>query len=65
MGKSAKIGDTHISVGLVAGDGGAIIWPLLVGIHRAKYYLMTGELISAEEAYRMGLVNMVVDDDKV
>jgi len=65
MGKSAKIGDTHISVGLVAGDGGAIIWPLLVGIHRAKYYLMTGELINAEEAYRMGLVNMVVDDDKV
>ncbi len=65
MGKSAKIGDTHISVGLVAGDGGAVIWPLLVGIHRAKYYLMTGELISADEAYKMGLINMVVDDDKV
>ena len=64
MGKTAQIGDTHISIGLVAGDGGAIIWPLLVGIHRAKY-LMTGELISAEEAYKMGLVNMVVDDDKV
>jgi len=65
MGKTAQIGDTHISIGLVAGDGGAIIWPLLAGIHRAKYYLMTGELISAEEAYKMGLVNMVVDDDKV
>ena len=64
MGKTAQIGDTHISIGLVAGDGGAIIWPLLVGIHRAKY-LMTGELISAEEAYKMGLVNIVVDDDKV
>jgi enoyl-CoA hydratase/carnithine racemase len=65
MGKSALIGDTHILVGLVAGDGGAVIWPLLIGVIRAKYYLMTGELISAEEAYKMGLVTMVVPDDKV
>ncbi|MEM0373063.1 MAG: enoyl-CoA hydratase-related protein [Sulfolobaceae archaeon] len=65
MSKSATIGDPHVSVGLVAGDGGAVIWPLLVGVNRAKYYLMTGEQLTAEEAERIGLVNMVVPDDKL
>jgi len=65
MAKSAVIGDPHVSVGLVAGDGGAVIWPLLVGIHRAKYYLFTGEALTAEEAERIGLVNMVVPDEKL
>ena len=65
MGESARIGDTHVSVGLVAGDGGAVIWPLLIGVSRAKYYLMTGELIPAPEAYRLGLVHQVVPDDEL
>lgn len=56
---TAKIGDTHTKVGLVAGDGGAVIWPLLVGVNRAKELLMTSELLSAAEAERLGLVNHV------
>ncbi len=57
---SAKIGDPHVSVGLVAGDGGAVIWPQLVGYARAKEYLMTGDLLPAAEAERIGLINHVV-----
>jgi enoyl-CoA hydratase len=45
MADTALIGDTHAAVGLTAGDGGQAIWPLLVGPHRAKEYLMAGELI--------------------
>ena len=65
MAETARIGDTHVKVGLVPGDGGAIIWPLLVGPSRAKEYLMTGDLIPAEEAERIGLVNHVTPTDKV
>jgi enoyl-CoA hydratase len=60
MADTARIGDTHPAVGLTAGDGGQAIWPLLVGPHRAKEYLMAGELIPASEADRIGLVNHVV-----
>ncbi|MGB2695813.1 MAG: enoyl-CoA hydratase-related protein [Dehalococcoidia bacterium] len=63
--ESARLGDTHVRMGLVAGDGGAVIWPLLVGVHRAKEYLMTGDLIPAPEAERIGLVNHVVPADQV
>ena len=56
----AKVGDPHVSVGFVAGDGGAVIWPQLVGYARAKEYLMTGDLLDAAEAERIGLVNHVV-----
>lgn len=66
---TAVIGDPHIKVGLVAGDGGALIWPQLVGFARAKEYLMTGEMLSAVEAERIGLINHVVPgsslDEKV
>ncbi len=58
--ENARIGDTHVRAGLVAGDGGAVIWPLLVGVNRAKELLMTGRLISATEAERIGLINRVV-----
>jgi len=58
--ENARIGDTHVRVGLVAGDGGAVIWPLLVGVNRAKELLMTGRLLGAAEAERIGLVNRVV-----
>jgi enoyl-CoA hydratase len=64
MAESAKIGDPHVKVGLVAGDGGAVIWPLLIGLNRAKELLLTGDLVTAPEAHRMGLVNRVVPDGK-
>jgi enoyl-CoA hydratase len=61
----ARLADTHVKIGLVAGDGGAIIWPLLIGVHRAKEYLMTGDFLAAPEAERLGLVNHVVPADEV
>ncbi len=60
MADSALIADPHVKVGVVAGDGGAAIWPLLLGPARAKQYLMTGDALKAEEAERIGLVNKVV-----
>jgi enoyl-CoA hydratase len=60
MADTATIGDPHVKVGIVAGDGGAAIWPLLVGPARAKQYLLTGDPLSAVEAERIGLVNRVV-----
>jgi enoyl-CoA hydratase len=60
MADSAKIGDPHVKMGIVAGDGGAVIWPWLLGPARAKEYLMTGDLLTAGEAERIGLVNHVV-----
>jgi enoyl-CoA hydratase len=62
MARSATIGDPHVRVGLVAGDGGTLIWPLAVGPARAKQYLLTGDPVGADEAERIGLVNFVVDD---
>ncbi len=57
----ARIGDTHVSrVGLVAGDGGTVIWPLLIGVSKAKECLMRGTLLKAPEAERIGLVNHCV-----
>lgn len=57
---SAKFGDSHVKVGLVAGDGGAVVWPLLVGPARAKEFLMRGRLVNGTEAHALGLVNHVV-----
>jgi enoyl-CoA hydratase len=57
---NAKIGDPHVKVGLVAGDGGAVIWPALIGMARAKEMLLTGDLISGAEAARIGLINHAV-----
>jgi enoyl-CoA hydratase len=62
VAESARIGDPHVAVGLVAGDGGAVIWPQLVGFARAKEYLMTGRLLTATEAAAIGLVNHAVPD---
>jgi enoyl-CoA hydratase len=58
--EDAQIGDPHVAIGLVSGDGGAVIWPWLVGAGRAKRYLMTGDLLSGVEAERIGLVEEVV-----
>jgi len=55
MSDAAVIGDPHVRVGLVAGDGGTGIWPLLIGPMLAKRYLLTGDPISAAEAHRLGL----------
>ncbi len=58
--ETAKIADPHVSVGLVAGDGGAIIWPQLIGYARAKEFLMTGDVLTGADAARIGLVNHAV-----
>lgn len=55
-----KLGDPHVKVGLVAGDGGALLWPQLMGYVKAKKYLLTGDLITAAEAERMGLISDLV-----
>src|SRR5262245_50513203 len=60
MADTAAIGDPHVRVGIVAGEGGAVIWPLAVGRARAKQYLLTGDPLGAAEAERIGLVNRVV-----
>ena len=65
VAEDARLGDTHIKVGLVAGDGGAVIWPLLVGLQRAKEYLMRGKVLTGAEAKAMGLVNHAFPKDKV
>lgn len=58
--EGAKISDPHVRVGLTAGDGGAVIWPQLIGFVRAKEYLLTGNAIGAAEAARIGLINHAV-----
>ena len=58
--ETAKIGDPHVKVGLVAGDGGALIWPQLVGYAKAKELLMTGDMLTAAEAQALGLINYAV-----
>ena len=60
---TARIGDPHVRMGLVAGDGGALLWPLLVGPMLAKYYLLTGDLVAAPEAARLGLITRSVPVD--
>jgi enoyl-CoA hydratase len=59
--RDAKIGDPHVQVGIVAGDGGIIGWSQSVGMNRAKRYLLTGDYLSAAEAYTMGLITDLVD----
>src|SRR5579859_5955716 len=61
----AKIADPHVKVGFVAGDGGAVIWPQLIGYAKAKEYLLTGDLVTAEEAARLGLINRAVQADEL
>ncbi len=61
MATGAKLGDPHVNVGLVAGDGGAAIWPLVVGPTLAKRYLLTGDALSAQQCLAMGLVTDVCE----
>ena len=63
--ETATIADPHVTIGVVAGDGGAIIWPLLVGPNRAKEFLMTGDPLTGAQAERIGLVNHAVPADEL
>jgi enoyl-CoA hydratase/carnithine racemase len=65
MADTATVADPHVRVGIVAGDGGAVIWPLALGPAVAKRYLMTGDSMSAADAERLGLVNAVVPADEL
>jgi enoyl-CoA hydratase len=65
VGRHARIIDGHTRLGVAAGDHAAVCWPLLVGMAKAKYYLLTCETLTGEEAERIGLVSLCVDDDEV
>jgi enoyl-CoA hydratase len=65
MARSATIADPHVRVGIVAGDGGTVAWPLAVGPMLAKRYLLTGDPVTAEEAAALGLVTEAVPDAEV
>ena len=61
----AKFCDSHVRVGLVAGDGGVLLWPALGALRRAKEALMLGDPISAHDAAEIGLINRVIADDEL
>jgi enoyl-CoA hydratase len=65
VGRTARIIDGHTRLGVAAGDHAAICWPLLCGMAKAKYYLLTCETLTGEEAERIGLVSLCVEDDQV
>jgi enoyl-CoA hydratase len=65
VGRSARIIDGHTRLGVTAGDHAAICWPMLCGMAKAKYYLLTCDELRGEEAERIGLVSICVDDDQV
>lgn len=65
MASTATLGDPHVKVGIVAGDGGTAIWPLAVGPALAKRYLLTGDPVSADEAMRLGLVTHVCEPESL
>jgi len=61
----ARLGDGHVRLGAAAGDHAAIIWPLLCGLAKSKYYLLTGEMVDGTEAERIGLVSKVLPTEQV
>ena len=65
MAETAKFTDGHVKLGVGAGDHAAIIWPLLCGMSKAKYYLMTAEFINGVEAERMGMVSLCLPLEEV
>jgi enoyl-CoA hydratase len=65
VSKDAKFSDGHLKIGVAAGDHAAIIWPLLCGMAKAKYYLLTAETFTGEEAERLNLVSLALPDEEV
>ena len=65
MADTARITDGHTRLGVVAGDHAAIIWPLLCGLAKARYYLLTSDFLDGKEAERIGLVSLCVPRDEV
>ena len=63
--ETAKFGDPHVNAGLVAGDGGAVLWPQAIGFPRAKEALLLGETISAKRAEEIGLINYALPADQL
>jgi enoyl-CoA hydratase len=63
--EDARLGDGHVKLGVAAGDHAAIVWPLLAGIAKARYYLMTGEMLTGIEAERIGMVTKALPRDRV
>ncbi|MBA0124293.1 enoyl-CoA hydratase/isomerase family protein [Haloechinothrix sp. YIM 98757] len=61
----ARIGDGHVKLGVAAGDHAAIIWPLLAGMAKARYYLLTGEMLTGAEAERLGMVAKALPSEEV
>jgi enoyl-CoA hydratase len=65
IAESARFTDGHVKLGVAAGDHAAIIWPLLCGLAKARYYLLTGDFIDGREAERIGLVSKCVPDEEL
>jgi enoyl-CoA hydratase len=65
IARGARLTDGHLRLGVVAGDHAAILWPLLCGMAKAKYYLLTADFIDGVEAERIGLVSRCVEDEHV
>ena len=65
MGTSARLSDGHVRLGVAAGDHAAVLWPLLCGVAKAKYFLLTADFVEGPEAERIGLVTKCVPDDEV
>jgi enoyl-CoA hydratase len=63
--ETARFCDSHVKMGITPGDGGAVLWPLLIGFHRAKEYIMLGDPIGGREAAEIGLINRCVPDDEL
>jgi enoyl-CoA hydratase len=63
--EDARLGDGHVKLGVAAGDHAAIVWPLLAGMAKARYYLLTGEMLDGTEAERIGLVSKAVPKAQV
>jgi enoyl-CoA hydratase len=63
--EDAWLGDGHVRLGVAAGDHAAILWPLLAGMAKARYYLLTGEMLTGKEAERIGMVTMALPKEQV
>jgi enoyl-CoA hydratase len=64
-GRKAKIVDGHVRLGVAAGDHAALVWPMMCGMAKAKYHLLTNKVLTGEEAERIGMVSVCVDDNQV